>query len=415
MRLSSLRVCPPSNKPNDFDIDLGFMFIGAPYDVAVIEGAVNWQFGAYVALFEINNRTDILPNNRLCMIQKNTDASGAQAFLNVLELAGVDIGNGPQRPVPIIIGSEYSGVSMGAQSSAKVFGLPMISMGATSYFLTDDSTYPTFNRLCPHDGFQVRVLLNMCESMGWTKMGVIGSDDGWSQSFTSNFILYAQQDKERGSGLDIPYQFLNIGLGGSLSFEGIVSQMKESGLSAFLIALYSRDAEDLLTELEKQDMLDWPYTYVAPDSWSMTVSLRQKVSGVIGTTVYVDRSSANENFAAYQALRDRYINDIVPQLTWDLPLSQVQDTDNAYSAYSFDAVTLAAMTMERLINWQALCNSSQPLPLDFASTFPFVPGAASLDKAGFCTYLDNEVEGYLIQDIMRSVSFQGSTGAFDIF
>jgi len=72
------------------------------------------------------------------------------------------------------------------------------------------------------------------------------------------------------------------------------------------------------------------------------------------------------------------------------------------------------MTMERLINWLALCNSSQPLPLDFASTFPFVPGAASLDKAGFCTYLDNEVEGYLIQDIMRSVSFQGSTGFVDL-
>ncbi len=389
---------------------------------AVIEVAS--FIGCLLAYVEIS-RSDLLPvNDTLELIMIDNGGLGTQALLaavclsgvvdNCLELfslknysamvSGINIStNFSFDRVEIIVGPEWSGLTEEAQSSQIPLALPSISYSATSFDLTNPE-FSMFTRVCPHDGYQSKTLLQLCRSFGWDQIAIVHASDGYSAALSAQVLLSAPS-----YGVTVSY-FASIqhrSIAGQIQDE--LSGLKNSRLSIIFLLMDSIDVGTVVSELRRMDMMRWPYTYIGPDAYS-TTPVASQIDGFIGTCLFANYSSPKVEAiqSSYSLLRPG-----LEELLLDSALT-LSDDMSPFGLYAYDATMIAAIAIARKRQWNLYCEHGVGNSSVFATFFPFVPAGQN-----YCSYWAQSVNerrssGLLTQDILRSVVFEGASGTVQL-
>nr|XP_015216157.1 PREDICTED: extracellular calcium-sensing receptor-like [Lepisosteus oculatus] len=154
-----------------------------------------------LAIEEINNRSDILPNVTLGYKIYDSCRSIPLSIKVSLELMngheeGLLSNQSCTKPstVHAIIGQSSSTLAIGIAATVGPFRIPVISHFATCSCLSNKKEFPSFFRTIPSDYYQSRALAKLVKHFGWTWVGAIRSDNDYGNSGMATFIQAAQQE-----------------------------------------------------------------------------------------------------------------------------------------------------------------------------------------------------------------------------
>eukprot|EP01083_Nonionella_stella_P229338 811836_1 len=104
----------------------------------------------WLAMQEINNNANLLPNINLELVVYDSEATGSIALLKALHIIFTE-NERNHTHFPIILGCPWSSLSTMVSPALGAFDMGQISSGATSISLSDTSQYPYFYRTIPSD------------------------------------------------------------------------------------------------------------------------------------------------------------------------------------------------------------------------------------------------------------------------
>ncbi|XP_053356909.1 extracellular calcium-sensing receptor-like [Clarias gariepinus] len=149
--------------------------------------AFRWALTMKLAVEEINNSSELLPNHTLGYKIFDSCAyplTGQRAALAVM--------NGPKEadrnvcsnasPMLAIIGESGSAQSIVLSRILRPFRIPMISYFSSCACLSDRKEFPTFFRVIPSDAYQVKAIAKLLIHFNWTWVGVIRGDHAYGRS-----------------------------------------------------------------------------------------------------------------------------------------------------------------------------------------------------------------------------------------
>ncbi|XP_060779007.1 extracellular calcium-sensing receptor-like [Neoarius graeffei] len=149
--------------------------------------AFRWALTMKLAVEEINNSSELLPNHTLGYKIFDSCAyplTGQRAALAVM--------NGPMEadrpmcsgasPMLAIIGESGSAQSIVVSRILRPFKIPMISYFSSCACLSDRREFPTFFRVIPSDAYQVKAIAKLLIHFNWTWVGVLRGDHAYGHS-----------------------------------------------------------------------------------------------------------------------------------------------------------------------------------------------------------------------------------------
>ncbi|KAB5574668.1 hypothetical protein PHYPO_G00211640 [Pangasianodon hypophthalmus] len=149
--------------------------------------AFRWALTMKLAVEEINNSSELLPNHTLGYKIFDSCAyplTGQRAALAVM--------NGPMEadrpmcssasPMLAIIGESGSAQSIVVSRILRPFRIPMISYFSSCACLSDRREFSTFFRVIPSDAYQVKAIAKLLIHFNWTWVGVVRGDHAYGRS-----------------------------------------------------------------------------------------------------------------------------------------------------------------------------------------------------------------------------------------
>ncbi|KAI4898230.1 hypothetical protein NFI96_001064 [Prochilodus magdalenae] len=148
--------------------------------------ALRWALAMRLAVDEINNSADLLPNHTLgyrIFDSCGTPVTAQRAVLAVLN--GQDVAGSPMcfggGPLLAIVGESGSSQSVVVSRTLESFRIPMISYFSTCSCFSDRKQFPTFFRVIPSDDYQVKAIAQLLKRFGWTWFGMVTEDDDYGR------------------------------------------------------------------------------------------------------------------------------------------------------------------------------------------------------------------------------------------
>ena len=159
------------------------------------------QSGGYIvgaqrlAVNDINNRIDILPNYELHIELINSNNSKTTSLKSALSISSTNSllwsEDNSTIIIPIVLGMPWSSLSIMTAPALAAFNWSQISSSATSILLSDSSSYPTFYRTPPSDDLQAIAIIKLCQQFNWTNIGIININDNYGVYLTNNLLELA--------------------------------------------------------------------------------------------------------------------------------------------------------------------------------------------------------------------------------
>ncbi|XP_065134738.2 extracellular calcium-sensing receptor-like [Paramisgurnus dabryanus] len=148
--------------------------------------AFRWALTMKLAVEQINNRNDLLPNHTLSyriFDSCSTPVTAQKAVLAALNSQDVMqssmcTGSGPLLG---LVGESGSSQSIVLSRTLQPFRIPMISYFSTCSCLSDRKQFPTFFRVVPNDDYQVKAITQLLKKFGWTWIGVVTEDHDYGR------------------------------------------------------------------------------------------------------------------------------------------------------------------------------------------------------------------------------------------
>nr|XP_002732197.1 PREDICTED: metabotropic glutamate receptor 3-like [Saccoglossus kowalevskii] len=162
------------------------------------------------AIYEINNRDDILPNMTIgfeiydtCTRESTSIAQTLRfmpmsAFRNTADCQCVtDNGacsdeNVTHPYVDVVIGTEMSFTTIPAAQLLGLSEICQISYYATSDDLSNKKRFPFFLRLSPPDKLQVKTMIDLMKHFNWTFISIVHSDDNYGNNGLKELKMEAE-------------------------------------------------------------------------------------------------------------------------------------------------------------------------------------------------------------------------------
>ena len=147
------------------------------------------MFAFTMALDEINNSSELLPNTPLLWAWRDDDDDAGAAILGAVELIQQAFDGAG---VAAIVGAASSGATMAAAAVAAKFETPLLSYSATSAALSDHAAYAYFLRTVPSDAFQAEAIVGvLVHELGYTRAAIAVSLDAYGSAGREAFVLAA--------------------------------------------------------------------------------------------------------------------------------------------------------------------------------------------------------------------------------
>ncbi|KAM5145657.1 gamma-aminobutyric acid type B receptor subunit 1-like [Mantella aurantiaca] len=148
---------------------------------------------AQMALEDVNNRRDILPEYELRLIHHDSQCDPGQATRHLYELLYND-------PIKIMLMPGCSSVSTLVAEAARMWNLIVLSYGSSSPALSNRQRFPTFFRTHPSATLHNPTRVQLFKKWGWTKIATI-------QQTTEVFTSTLDDLEERVKEADIEITF----------------------------------------------------------------------------------------------------------------------------------------------------------------------------------------------------------------
>ncbi|KAL7870291.1 hypothetical protein SRHO_G00077880 [Serrasalmus rhombeus] len=147
---------------------------------------MRWALAMRLAIEEINNSADLLPNHTLgyrIFDSCATPVTAQRAVLAVLN--GQDVAESSMcsggGSLLAIVGESGSSQSIVVSRTLQPFRIPMISYFSTCSCLSDRKQFPTFFRVVPSDDYQVKAIAQLLKKFGWRWVGVVTEDHDYGR------------------------------------------------------------------------------------------------------------------------------------------------------------------------------------------------------------------------------------------
>ncbi|XP_053356905.1 extracellular calcium-sensing receptor-like [Clarias gariepinus] len=143
--------------------------------------AFRWALTLKLAVEEINNSTELLPNHTL-----GYEIFDSCAYPLTAQRASLAVMNGPNEahkpmcstasPLLAVIAESGSAESTIVSRVLQLFRIPMISYFSSCACLSDRREFPTFFRVIPSDANQVKAIAKLLIHFNWTWIGIVRGD-----------------------------------------------------------------------------------------------------------------------------------------------------------------------------------------------------------------------------------------------
>ncbi|XP_058242939.1 extracellular calcium-sensing receptor-like [Hemibagrus wyckioides] len=203
--------------------------------------AFRWALTLKLAVEEINNSTELLPNHTLGY--KMFDSC---AYPLTAQRAALAVMNGPTEadrpmcshasPMLAVIAESGSAESIVVSRILQHFRIPMISYFSSCACLSNRREFPTFFRVIPSDAYQVKAIAKLLIHFNWTWVGVVRGDHVYG-----HFALQGLLKELEGTNVCVSYQEMIPLLYNSQKAIEIIRIMNSS--SARVVVVFSAEGE----------------------------------------------------------------------------------------------------------------------------------------------------------------------------
>uniref|UniRef100_A0A8C5HKZ8 G-protein coupled receptors family 3 profile domain-containing protein n=1 Tax=Gouania willdenowi TaxID=441366 RepID=A0A8C5HKZ8_GOUWI len=169
-------------------------------------GAFRWAQTLRLAVDEINQSSELLPNNTLgykifdSCAYPLTGQRAALAMLNGLKERDAPVCSGAS-PLLAVIGESGSAQSIVVSRILRPFRIPMISYFSSCACFTDRRKFPTFFRVIPNDDYQVKAIAQLLIHFNWTWVGLVRGDHEYGR-----FAVQGLLQELQGTQVCVAYQ-----------------------------------------------------------------------------------------------------------------------------------------------------------------------------------------------------------------
>ncbi|XP_053356907.1 extracellular calcium-sensing receptor-like [Clarias gariepinus] len=203
--------------------------------------AFRWALSLKLAVEEINNSTELLPNHTLGY--KMFDSC---AYPLTAQRAALAVMNGPNEthrpmcssagPLLAVIAESGSAETIVVSRILQHFRIPMIGYFSSCACLSNRREFPTFFRVIPSDAYQVKAIAKLLIHYNWTWVGVVRGDHVYG-----HFALQGLLKELEGTNVCVSYQEMIPLLYNSQRAIEIIRVMNSS--SARVVVMFSAEGE----------------------------------------------------------------------------------------------------------------------------------------------------------------------------
>uniref|UniRef100_A0A4W4DPK6 G-protein coupled receptors family 3 profile domain-containing protein n=1 Tax=Electrophorus electricus TaxID=8005 RepID=A0A4W4DPK6_ELEEL len=211
-------------------------------------------------IYEINNRTDLLPGITLgyqiydsCSAERKAVEAAFQ-FVNGLDPDFNDSSSYNQE-----ISASSTGTSNCPSSFPSLTEL-QVSVYATCACLNDKHQFPAFFRTVPSDEHQAVALSRMIRHFGWTWIGAVCSDTEYGNYGMAAFLKAAREE-----GICVEYSEVYYRTQPRSKLERVANVIRRSTARVILAFLASGDMKFLLEELAREPLP--PIQWIGSETW----------------------------------------------------------------------------------------------------------------------------------------------------
>ncbi|XP_026152634.1 extracellular calcium-sensing receptor-like [Mastacembelus armatus] len=171
-------------------------------------------------------------------------------------------------PVLGIVGDSSSTRAIAISTVLGLYRVPMVSYFATCSCLSDRGKFPSFFRTIPSDAFQVRAVIQILKSFGWTWAGLLISDDDYGLHAARSF----QSDLAQSGGGCLAYLEVLPWSNDPDELRRIVDVMRKSTARVVIVFAHESHMIDLMEEVVRQNVtgLQW----IASEAWTSAAVLQ---------------------------------------------------------------------------------------------------------------------------------------------
>ncbi|XP_030648560.1 extracellular calcium-sensing receptor-like [Chanos chanos] len=249
--------------------------------------AFRWALTLRLAVEEINQREDLLPNHTLgykifdSCFTPVTAQRAVLAALNGQDVAHSSMCSGAG-PLLAVIGESGSSQTIVLSRTLQPFEIPLISYFSTCSCLSDRRQFPTFFRVVPNDDYQVKAIAQLLRKFGWTWIGVVTEDHAYGR-----FALQGLKREIENTDICLAYHEM---IPKDFKRERVLEILKVMKRStARVVVVFSVEGEfyPFLKEFMTQNItgIQW----IASEAWITASMLAESFSFLTGTIGFAIR------------------------------------------------------------------------------------------------------------------------------
>uniref|UniRef100_A0A3B4E4M8 G-protein coupled receptors family 3 profile domain-containing protein n=1 Tax=Pygocentrus nattereri TaxID=42514 RepID=A0A3B4E4M8_PYGNA len=368
--------------------------------------AMRWALAMRLAIEEINNSADLLPNHTLgyrIFDSCATPVTAQRAVLAVLN--GQDVAESSMCSLLAIVGESGSSQSIVVSRTLQPFSIPMISYFSTCSCLSDRKQFPTFFRVVPSDDYQVKAIAQLLKKFGWRWVGVVTEDHDYGR-----FALQGLKREIENTDICLAYHEMIPKDFRQERVLEIMNVMRRS--TARVVVVFSGEGEfyPFLREFLNQNItgIQW----IASEAWVTASILAETYPFLAGTIGFAVRQGYVPGLKEYLTTVNpqRYLSNPLVKELWEalygcsplfsntstqLPLCTGQETlSRQHSAYMNTSSPRVTYNVYKAV--YAIAHSLHNL-------FQCVPGYGPF-KESSCADI-NDIHPWQLQHYLQEVSF----------
>ncbi|XP_076853606.1 olfactory receptor CW1 [Brachyhypopomus gauderio] len=249
--------------------------------------ALRWSQAMIFFIDEINRNPTLLPNITLgyrlydtCWLVALSMRTALSVVSQPLKRSQTGACSAPT--IPVIIGDSGSTLSITVSRLLDLFKVPMVSYFASCACLSDKQQFPNFFRTVPSDTYQAAAIAHLVKHLGWSWVGMLGSDDDYGHTATG--MCTAELARQ---GVCVAFRVVIPKVPSVQQIQGIVRIIRDSTARVLVCFATEEDIQPVMEEVVRQNVTG--RQWVASEAWITSTLMSTTYPSLLGTIGFAIR------------------------------------------------------------------------------------------------------------------------------